>query len=121
VRSALQPVPAAVELLEALHARGLSHYALSNISVPMFRHIRARNRFFELFHGIVVSADVKLVKPDPAIFEHTAQRFRLAHRETVFIDDLRPNVESARRLGLETILFENPAQCAAELDRLLAG
>jgi epoxide hydrolase-like predicted phosphatase len=120
VRSALLPVPAAVALLEQVHARGLSVYALSNISVPMFRHVRARNRFFDLFHGIVVSADVKLLKPDPAIFEHAVQRFDLACGETVFIDDLRPNVESARQLGLEAILFENPAQCAAELDRLLA-
>ena len=63
----------------------------------MFRHIE-RYPFFRLFRGIVVSAAVKLIKPDPAIFEHLAGEFALDFGESVFIDDLPANVETARRL-----------------------
>jgi HAD superfamily hydrolase (TIGR01509 family) len=91
---------------------------LSNIAVPMFRHIE-RYDFFRSFDGIVVSGEVKLVKPDPAIFAHLAERFGIDLAESVFIDDLPANVESARRVGLAAIRFENAAQCARELERLL--
>ena len=119
VRESLRPMPATVALLEDLRDRRLSLYALSNISEPMFRHIEARYEFFKLFHGIVISGAIKMVKPDAQIFEHLAQRFGLTLAESVFIDDLERNVASARRLGLAAIQFESPEQCARELDRLL--
>lgn len=118
VRSHLRPIPETIALLDGLRARGLSLYALSNIAVPMFRHIEPYD-FFRSFHGVVVSADVRLVKPDSAIFEHLAERFGLALDESVFVDDLPANVEAARRLGMAAIRFESAAQCARELERLL--
>ena len=121
VRASLLPIPATVDLARALRGRGLSLYALSNMSEPMFRHLHGRYSFFEVFHGIVISGAIKLVKPDPAIFAHLAQRYAIAYPESVFIDDLPANVAAARRLGLATVLFETPEQCAAELDSLLAG
>jgi putative hydrolase of the HAD superfamily len=59
------------------------------------------------------------VKPEPAIFEHLAQRFAIAPRETVFIDDLPANVAAARELGFATIRFENVEQCRRELAELI--
>jgi putative hydrolase of the HAD superfamily len=118
VRASLLPIPETVALLDGLRARGLALYALSNIAVPMFRHIEHYD-FFRAFDGIVVSAEAKLLKPDPAIFEHLARRFGLALEESVFIDDLAANVEAARRLGMAAIRFENAAQCMRELERLL--
>jgi epoxide hydrolase-like predicted phosphatase len=119
VRESLLPIPESVALLERLGARGLNLYALSNISVPNFGHLRERNRFFDLFKGVVISAEVKLVKPDPGIFRHLGERFAVPFAETVFIDDLPRNVESARRLGLAAILFESAAQCAEDLEGFL--
>jgi putative hydrolase of the HAD superfamily len=118
VRASLLPIGETAALLTDLHARGLALYALSNMAVPMFRHIE-RYDFFRSFNGIVVSADVRLVKPDPAIFEHLAQRFGLAFDESVFVDDVAANVETARRLGMAAIRFESAAQCGRELERLL--
>jgi hypothetical protein len=49
--------------------------------------LRARHAFFELFDGIVISGQIKLVKPDRAIFDHLVQRFAIDPKDTIFIDD----------------------------------
>lgn len=120
VRAALTPIEETVALLRELRAReGLRLYGLSNMSEAIFAHLDGRHDFFKLLDGIVVSAAVKLVKPDPAIYEHLRERFDLDFAESVFIDDLERNVESARRLGLPAIRFETPEQARRELEPLL--
>ena len=120
VRESLLPMQETVDVLKRVRAReGLSLYVLSNIAEPIFRHLEARYDFFGWFDGIVISGAIKLVKPEPAIFEHLAQRFGIEPRATVFIDDLPANVAAARELGFATILFENAAQCEGELLALL--
>jgi len=120
VRAALTPIEETVAMLRELRAReGLKLYALSNMSEAIFAYLDGRHDFFKLFDGIVVSGVVKLVKPDPAIYEHLRDRFDLDFAESVFIDDLERNVESARRLGLPAIRFETPEQVRRELEPLL--
>ena len=116
----LQPIPDAVEIVRGLRARGgLSLYVLSNMAEPIFRHIEKRSGFFPLFDGIVISGAIGLVKPEPAIFEHLAQRFGIAPHETVFIDDLPANVAAARELKFHGIRFESVEQCRRELAELV--
>jgi putative hydrolase of the HAD superfamily len=120
VRAALTPIDATVALLRELRARpGLKLYGLSNMSTAVFAHLNRAHDFFGLFDGIVVSADVNLLKPEPAIYEHLRERFALDFGECVFIDDLHRNVESARRCGLPAIRFETTEQVRAELLPLL--
>lgn len=119
VRAALTPIEPTVVLLNELRERGYTLYGLSNMSEPIFAHLQSSYDFFKLFDGIVVSATVKLVKPEPAIYEHLRDRFALDFAESVFIDDLPRNVESARRLGLAAIQFESTAQARRELEALL--
>ncbi len=120
VRAALTPIEPTVALLRELRQRqGLKLYALSNMSETIFAHLAGRHDFFGLFDGIVVSAAVKLLKPEPAIYEHLRERFALDFTESVFIDDLPRNVESARAAGLPAIRFETTEQVRHELAALL--
>jgi putative hydrolase of the HAD superfamily len=120
VRESLAPIPDSIALLRALEARGVPLYGLSNISVENFAYLRERDAHWGLFRGIVISAEVKMLKPEARIFEHLCRAHRLAPGQTVFIDDLAANTEAAARLGFRTVLFRNAAQCAIELERLLA-
>jgi epoxide hydrolase-like predicted phosphatase len=120
VRASLTPIEPTVALLAELHERGYRLYGLSNMSASIFEYLRSLHAFFDLFHGIVVSAAVKSVKPEPAIYERLRSQFALDFGESVFIDDLPRNVESARRLGLPAIRFESTAQVRRELEPLLA-
>ena len=51
------------------------------------------------------SADVHLLKPDPAFFEGALEKFGLDRAECVFIDDSAANAEGAQRVGLDAIVF----------------
>ena len=99
VRHSLDALDDSHELVRTLSARGVPLYALSNMSRSTFAHIKARHAVFDHFRGIVISADIRLVKPDPRIFEHISRKFSLIPAETVFIDDHLPNVEAAARWG----------------------
>jgi putative hydrolase of the HAD superfamily len=121
VRASLVPIEPTVALLRELHGAGLRLYGLSNMSASIFAYLHGRHEFFALFDGIIVSAAVKSLKPEPAIYEHLRERFALDFGESVFIDDFERNVEGARRLGLPAIRFESIGQVRRDLVPLLAA
>ena len=71
------------------------------------------------FDVYVNSADVGLRKPDPAIFHLTLERLGVAPQQTIFLDDILRNVDSARELGIHTVQFVDPTTSLAELEALL--
>ena len=120
VRQSLTPIEASFELARELDRRGFHLYGLSNMSAPNYEYLRQHYDHFRVFRGIVVSGEVKLMKPEPAIFEYICQRYLLRPAETVFIDDHLPNTEAARRLGFLTVRFSDPEQCKRDLEILIA-
>jgi HAD superfamily hydrolase (TIGR01509 family) len=121
MRESLQTKPATVNLLRSLQRRGIPLYCLSDMPVTVYRYLRQRHDFWDAFSGIVISAEVRLLKPEPAIFEHLLTRYRLNPAETVFIDDLAANVDSARASGMQAIQFRDIGQVERELLPLLAA
>jgi HAD superfamily hydrolase (TIGR01549 family) len=119
VKDSLTPLPDSVALLDELAQRGVPLYGLSNMSAPVFEVLKNRHGHWDRFRGIVISGEIGLVKPEPEIFHHLAERYGLIPAETVFIDDHLPNIESARRLGFRTIHFAAADQCRRELERHL--
>lgn len=111
----LAPMAETVELLHRLKHAGHRLYYLSNMPAPYADHLEAAHDFLGCFDDGVFSARVKLAKPDAAIFEHALERFQVSAVDCIFIDDHPANVETARRLGLRAVLFEQTAQAAAEL------
>lgn len=120
----LTPIAESVALLERLRQRREQHgdvrlFFLSNMPEPYARTLEQRHDFLQWFDGGIFSGDVRLVKPDPAIFTLLAERHGLAPAQTVFIDDLADNIQAARALGWHGIHFEAPAQAASQLSALL--
>lgn len=68
----------------------------------------------EHFDDVVISAEVGLRKPDPAIFHLAAERLDVSVEACVFVDDLDVNVEVARSLGMVGIHHDG------DEDRVLA-
>jgi putative hydrolase of the HAD superfamily len=66
-------------------------------------------------------AAVKLVKPDPAIFEYICRQHQLEPSETIFVDDHSPNIEGAEKLGFRTILVPDAERCAQDLNTFLGN
>jgi glucose-1-phosphatase len=67
----------------------------------------------------VSSAELGVQKPEAQIFNAVLDRFQVRAAETVFVDDFSRNVDAARDLGFQGILFESPTQMRRDLLSLL--
>jgi len=109
------PLQGTVDLLLPLQQAGLELHGLSNWSSEKFAEVRTKYSFFHLCATILLSGDVKLVKPDPRIFEALLERIGRSASECLCIDDSEENISTARSLGFDTIRFESPDQLRREL------
>jgi putative hydrolase of the HAD superfamily len=71
-----------------------------------------------LFDEIVISGEVGLHKPEPAIFELACERVGFEPGECVFVDDLRENCAGAEAVGITAILHRGADKTIPELERL---
>ncbi len=98
-------------------ARTRKVYLLSNTNKIHYDFIKERFAFPRQVHGAALSYELGQRKPEPAIFRSALIMAGVAPEEAVFIDDLKENVEAARRLGLRVIHFAG----ADDLKRRLAA
>ena len=113
------PVPGVHAIVEALDARGVPLFAITNFSAEFWAPFRAReDAFFRRFRDIVVSGEERLMKPDPRIFRVLLERNRIDPACAVFIDDVARNVETARALGLTGVRFTTPELLRIDLAAL---
>jgi putative hydrolase of the HAD superfamily len=70
------------------------------------------------FDHVIVSHEVRMRKPDPALFHYTQARFGLSPGALVFIDDLPDNVAAARQCGWHGIVYTSPDALVAQLGQL---
>lgn len=99
------PLPGSAELVDELDAAGLRLYGLTNWAADTFHHAAAAAPALTRLRDVVVSGQVGLAKPDPAIFRLAAARFDVDPARTVFVDDTPANVEAARAVGFQGVHF----------------
>ena len=110
------PVPGTHELVAELDARQVPLFAITNFSADFWPPFHAKEQaFFSRFRDIVVSGEVKLLKPDPAIYWLALDRFRLRPADALFVDDRAINVEAALAVGMQAHLFSDVADLRARL------
>jgi len=112
------PISGTVDILTKLNSHRVPLYALSNWSVETFPAALKRFEFLKWFRGVMLSGEVKLLKPDPRIFKLFLETFAIDHALTVYIDDCEPNVEAAMASGMHGILFTEAAALRTELTGL---
>ncbi|WP_406422623.1 HAD family phosphatase [Streptomyces sp. NBC_00873] len=91
------------DLTDELRARGTKVAILSNSWANTYPDRLHDGRF----GPVVISGEVGLRKPDPAIYRLLCTRLGLPPERVAFVDDARPNVEGARRAGLHGILHRD--------------
>ena len=88
-------------------AKNVPTYLLSNTNAMHIDFIRERYEFPSVVRGAILSHELGLRKPDPAIYRAALKLSGTKPEETVFVDDLKPNVESAKKLGMIAIRFKD--------------
>ncbi|MBF9016321.1 MULTISPECIES: HAD family phosphatase [unclassified Oceanispirochaeta] len=116
--ASLTPKEETIDLILKLKEKGHHLYILSNMHHDSMDYLDETHDFFELFEGKVASCRVNLVKPEAAIYQYLLTENNLIPEETIFIDDMKENVEAAAREGIHPIHFKSVSQCEEELRSL---
>lgn len=113
-RSINQPV---LDLVDTLRKAGYKSALLSNNSVEAADKMRDQkiDSHFDVF---IISAEVGLMKPDPAIYELLCQKLNVLPKELAFIDDSKTSLGSADQVGFTPILFTNYQDLLDQLKNL---
>lgn len=107
--------PLMTHWLEALHKAGLTTALLSNMESDMAIHARKNFSWFAHFHHQLLSCELGLIKPDPAIFHECVRRVGVKPAEALFVDDRQPNVAAAKKAGITAIRFLSVKQLRTDL------
>jgi putative hydrolase of the HAD superfamily len=91
---------------------------ISNESAEINAYRIQRFGLREIFTAFFSSCYVGIQKPDVRIFRMALDVTQRGTDECVFVDDRAENVAGARKVGMNTIQFQNVAQCSAELKNL---
>lgn len=73
----------------------------------------------EVCDVVVISGEVGLRKPDPAIFTMTTEKLALEPDVCVFVDDHPGHLKAAQQVGMTTVLHKTPQETIEELESLL--
>ena len=110
------PVPGVHAIVDELDSKSVPLFAITNFSADFWKPFYEKEQaFFRRFRNIVVSGEVKLLKPDPAIYFLALERFGLKPAEALFIDDREINVEGACAVGMQAHLFADAEDLRARL------
>ena len=91
---------------------------LSNTNAIHFESIRVRYPLIRHFHHLVLSYEVRAMKPDPAIYRHAIQAAACRPEECVFIDDIQENVDAAIQEGMTAMQFTGIDRLRQDFQRL---
>lgn len=88
---------------------------LSNTNPIHFDWIRQQYPLLRHFHDLVLSYEVKAMKPDPAIYQAAVARAGCRPEECFYTDDIAEYVEGARRLGIDAVQFQGAERLEQDL------
>ncbi|MEW9094057.1 MAG: HAD family phosphatase [Clostridiaceae bacterium] len=111
----LTPIEESVKILKEVKLSGYKTLALSNFHLLAYENVIKKYNFFNYFDGGIISFKENLLKPENEIYKKLIMKYNIEPKEAIFIDDTKDNIESAKKLGFETILFDNPINLRNEL------
>lgn len=88
------------EIINFIKKAKLTHkiVLLSNAPKKFLRNILKLYELESLFDLIIISAEVKMIKPEPYIFQYAISLLDINPENAIFIDDNEENVKAAKQL-----------------------
>lgn len=115
LKTSQTPVAGSLELLKKLHMARIPLYSITDNVKEIVEYHKLNSEFLHYFSGVVVSADVGVLKPDQKIYRHLLDTYKLVSQESVFIDDVQINVDGALAVGMHSFQFKDSKDCAIKL------
>ena len=114
MKDAIGVNPEMYALVDQLKEQQIPVALLSNIDERLAKLIRDFG-LYEPFEPCLLSCEIGLEKPDLKAYELLVKTLNLPAKDVVFIDDRPENVEAAKTIGLDAILFESEQQLKTDL------
>lgn len=108
------------DLLTWLKQQGFKLYGLTNWCSAV-HEVMKKYDIFNLLDGQVISSEEHLLKPEAAIYECLCHRFGLNPAECLFTDDKQANIDGAKAIGMNAVLFTDATTYAQDLKRILCS
>ncbi len=105
-----------VEWVRVLGARGLKTAVISNISRTVGDSLRRTVKWLELFNYLAFSGELRIAKPNPAIYRVCLEALGVPAAQGLFIDDREVNVAAARAVGMHGIVFRSAEELQTYLE-----
>lgn len=94
-----------IDFIKKVRKKGYKTYILSNAPLDIPDYL-TQNNLNQYFDGQIISAEEKIIKPNPKIYELILNRFSLFPNECLFLDDKSENIESAISCGINGYVFD---------------
>jgi len=107
--------PAMLAWQQQLKQRGILTAILSNMGDNVLANVEREFAWIHNFDVLVWSFQLRMAKPDPAIYRQLLDRLGTLPSETLFLDDKMVNIEAARALGIQALQFSTVEQLRADL------
>ncbi len=112
----MRPDPEMFALVEELRDCGVRVGLLSN----SWGNTYPRKRIDALFDPVVISGEIRLRKPQAAIYQHALDQLGgVPAGRVLFVDDAEPNIIGAQTVGLRALLHTSPRCTRAALAALV--
>ena len=103
------------EFIKEYKQKGYHFYLLSNCSLQFNQYYQTKS-IFQHLEGLYISAAHQKIKPNLDIFEDFLKEYHLQANECFFVDDLKENVEGAKKIGMQGLVYHGNVQ---ELKQLI--
>lgn len=108
----------AIPLVQSLKEAGFHVFFLSNYSKKAYDECGESLAFMPYMDGGLVSFKARMTKPDPKMYQMFLEEYGLRAEDCVFVDDTAENVEAAKQIGFQGIVFTSYDEFLTELKKL---
>lgn len=108
------------EYAQSLKQRGFRIAVLSNFGRDAIGRLFSEEEQEHLFDTIVASGDIGTTKPHPNAYEYILRQLDLRANEVIMIDDAASNIEGAKAVGMQGVVFTGLESCKQEVEEIIS-
>lgn len=108
--------PAMLDWVKQLREGGVKTAVLSNMPTDLATYLRTNALWLNDFAFKVFSGEVRMIKPDPGIYEYTVEGLGVPAGSALFVDDRERNILGGEAVGIRGIQFRDRTQLRQELE-----
>ena len=104
-----------LKIYDEMRSKGFKLVLLSDQVKKLWEDIDKRYNISAYFDEIIISSNTGFSKPDQRIYQYALEKMDTRAQESIFIDDQEGNIDSAKQMGFEVILYKDPEQLHQDL------